>query len=184
MTLAAAFGLGLAATIFALQGDPGFNAVKLGPWLLWPRLGSADIDPYARAWLALDGAAPLGAGEGLSFVAREDQNGAKLDSRCDYIIAGATPSARVWTLTAYDVNGRLRPNPAGRYGLISTRLLRSGDGAFVIEAAREARPGNWLPLGQKSRFVLIFRAYDANASATTSGFEGLAMPSITRGACS
>ena len=68
----------------------------------------AAIDPYSRAWLALDGAAPLGSGEGVSFVAREDQSGARLDARCDYIIAGAAPPARVWTLTVYDVNGRLR----------------------------------------------------------------------------
>jgi hypothetical protein len=182
--LTAALALGFVATIFALEGDPGFGAVRLGPWTSWPRLGASDIDPYARAIVAVDGALPLGAGEGMVFYAHADESGAPLDSRCDYEIAGAALPARFWTLTAYDMDGRLRPNPAGRYGLTSAGLLRAVDGAFVLVAAREARAGNWLPLGEKSRFILALRAYEASSGAIGDTYEGLVLPRIKRGECS
>jgi hypothetical protein len=184
IVLAAAVALGVAATILSLRGEPGFDAVRLGPWDSWPRLGNSEIDPYARAVSAVEGALPLGGGEGLAFVAQADASGSPLDARCDYQISGAAPPARFWTLTAYDVAGRLRANTAGRYGLTSAALLRSADGAFSITAAREARPGNWLPLGEKSRFILVLRAYQANTSALAGAFEGLTLPTITRAVCS
>ncbi len=184
VAVAAALALGVAATIFSLQRDPGFGAVRLGPWVSWPRLGNAEIDPYARAITAIDGALPLGSGEGLAFVASSDNSGAPLNSRCDYEVSGISPPAQFWTLAAYDIDGRLRPNRAGRYGLTSGALLRAADGAFTIALAREARPGNWMPLGDKSRFSLVLRAYQANSSALSDAFEGLALPAISRGACS
>jgi len=184
MVLAAAVALGVAATLLSLRGEPGFDAVRLGPWSSWPLLGNSEIDPYARAVSAVEGALPLGGGEGLAFVAQVDETGSPLDARCDYQISGTAPPARFWTLTAYDAAGRLRTNVAERYGLTSAALLHSADGAFSITAAREARPGNWLPLGEKSRFILVLRAYQANTSALASAFEGLTLPTITRGLCS
>ena len=183
-TLLAAVALGIVATFLSLRGDPGFGAVRLGPWTSFPGLGGADIDPYARAVMAVEGALPLGTGEGLAFVADVDDKGLALDSRCDYQISGAALPARFWTLSVYDSDGRLRRNGAGRYGLTSASLLRASDGGFTINAAREARPGNWLPLGENSRFVLVLRAYEAGASSLASAFEGLIMPTITRGVCS
>jgi hypothetical protein len=184
LAAAAALALALAATFVALRGEPGFDAVRIGPWTSWPRLGGADIDPYARAASAVAGALPLGSGEGLVFIARADQSGAPLDARCDYEISGVGPPARFWTLAAHDVAGRLRPNKANRYALTSAELLRAADGSFSIAAAREARPGNWLPLGEKSRFTLILRAYQAHTSALADAYEGLTLPTILRGACS
>ncbi|HUO55101.1 MAG TPA: DUF1214 domain-containing protein [Rhodoblastus sp.] len=180
----AALALGLAATLLSLQNGPGFGAVRIGAWTAWPQIGGSDIDPYARASIAVDGALPLGANEGLAFVATTDDSGAPLDARCDYLIGGRAPSARFWTLSAYDVDGRLRPNAADRYGLTSAALLRDSQGGFVIDAAREARPGNWLPLGEKSRFILVLRAYQAATSVVENAFEAMTLPTIARGACS
>jgi hypothetical protein len=180
----AAVALGVAATLLSLRGEPGFGAVRLGAWTSFPRLGNADIDPYGRAAVALEGALPLGEGEGLAFVASKDDTGAPLDSRCDYTLSGAALPARFWTLSAYDVEGRLRRNDTDRFGLTSAGLLRQAGGGFSIAAAREARPGNWLPLGEKSRFQLVLRAYEAGATSLAGAFEGLAMPKIARGDCS
>jgi hypothetical protein len=184
VAVVAAIALGLTTTVAALQGDPPFGAVAIGPWNSWPSLGDSEIDPYARAVVAVDGALPLGSGEGMAFIAKADSRGAALDARCDYRISGGAPSARFWTLAAYDVEGRLRRNAANRYGMTSASLLRESDGAFVIEASREARPGNWLPLGEKSRFLLVLRAYQMTGSAVTGVFEGLTLPTIERGVCS
>ncbi len=184
LTAIAALALGSAATLVSLQGGPGFGAVRLGAWTTWPQVGDSDIDPYARASLAIDGSLPLGAKEGLAFVATTDDDGAPLDARCDYHIFGEAPAARFWTLSAYDVDGHSRPNIAHRFGMTSNSLLRDSDGDFVIEAARQARPGNWLPLGEKSRFILILRAYQSRTSAVGDAYEGVNVPSIARGECS
>lgn len=180
----AALGLGLAATAYALRGEPGFDSVRLGPWTTWPHLGGADIDPYERAAIASEGLAPMGVNEGLLFVARADDQGAPLDSRCTYRLAGTDLPARVWTLAAYRIDGRPQPNVADRYGLTSAGLLRSSSGDFVIEAAREARPGNWLPLGDDPNFFLALRLYQAGASTLSKAYEGLSLPTISREACS
>ncbi|WP_294540554.1 DUF1214 domain-containing protein [uncultured Rhodoblastus sp.] len=180
----AALALGVAATALSLRGEPGFGAVRLGAWTSFPRIGGADIDPYGRAVVALGGAMPLGEGEGLAFVADRDDDGRALDSRCDYLISGAALPARLWTLSAYDLEGRLRPNEADRHGLTSVGLLRRKGGDFAIAAARAARPGNWLPLGEKSRFLLVLRAYEAGASSLAGAFEGWNAPKIARGDCS
>lgn len=180
----AALALGAAATLVSLQGGPGFGAVRFGAWTSWPQIGNSDIDPYARANLAVDGALPLGAREGLAFIATTDDEGAPLDARCDYRISGAAPAARFWTLSAYDVDGHLRPNIAHRQGLTSASLLRNSNGDFDVEAARDARPGNWLPLGEKSRFILILRAYQARTSAIGDAYQSMSVPSIARGECS
>jgi hypothetical protein len=180
----AAVALGVAATWLSLRGDPGFGAVRLGAWTTFPRLGGADIDPYGRAAMAVEGALPLGEREGLAFVASKDDEGYPLDSRCDYTLSGAALPARLWTLSVYDVEGRLRRNEADRHGLASTSLLRQTGGGFAIAASRKARPGNWLPLGQRSRFLLVLRAYEPGVSSLASAFEGLAVQKITRGECS
>lgn len=184
LAAAVAVALGIVATFFSLAGGPGFGAVTIGAWTAWPRVGGADIDPYARASIAVDGALPLGANEGVTFLARTDDSGATLDARCDYVLTGPAPPARAWTLTAYDLEGRLRPNLARRYGVSSAALLRDADGGFQIALARDARPGNWLPLGDKSRFILALRAYQLATGGAGDVFDRLALPKILRGSCS
>jgi len=179
----AALGLGLAATAYALRGEPGFDSVRLGPWTTWPQLGGADIDPYERAVVASDGLAPMGVNEGLLFLARVDESGAPLEARCSYRISGTDLPARLWTLAAYRIDGRPAPNLADRQGLSSAGLLRASGGDFVIEAARQARPGNWLPLGNDETFVLALRLYQASASTLSKAYEGLTLPTISRGDC-
>ena len=179
----AAIGLGLAATVIVLSGEPGFERVQLGPWTSYPHLGAPDIDPYARAAAAVDGLAPIGLNEGLAFLASTDDFGVALDSRCAYRISGSDLPARLWTLAAYRADGRMQANLAGRQGLSSAGLLRAAGGDFVIAAAREARPGNWLPLGKSRSFVLALRLYQASTSALSSAYDGLSLPAITREAC-
>jgi hypothetical protein len=183
IVIAATVGLGLAATVISLRGEPGFEPVRLGPWTTWPHLGGPDIDPYERAVVASNSLAPMGVNEGLLFIARVDDLGAPLESRCSYRIEGRDLPARFWTLAAYREDGRLEPNLANRQGLSSAGLLRAGGGDFVIEAARPARAGNWLPLGESRSFALALRLYQVGASALSRAYEGLILPKITRGDC-
>jgi hypothetical protein len=175
--------LGLAVTFATLERGFGFGAVRAGPWTAWPRVGASDIDPYARAVLSRTGEIPLAAAQGIAFYARSDDTGSPLSGSCDYIVSGAVPAARYWTLTLTDPNGRLVENAAHRYAFTSAEVLRRADNSFSIAVAPGARSGNWLPSEPARRFVLVLKLYDAVASASPSGLVGATTPRIIRGRC-
>jgi hypothetical protein len=174
--------LGLGLTIRTLDAGLGFGALRRGPWVAWPKNGTAEIDPYSRARFARSGEVPLGSAEGLSFLARTDDAGQPLHGNCDYVLQGSSPPARFWTLTLLAPNGSLIENDAGRYGFTSAEILRSADGNFAIAIAPDAGSGNWLPTGRAETYVLLMRLYDTPLVAATSLHTG-AMPRLMRGAC-
>src|SRR3954454_17830311 len=101
LAVAAVFGLGL--TQFALTRCTAFGAISIGAWTAWPKTGTGDIDPYARAAIARSGELPIGSGDGVAFFAASADTGHPLDGRCTVTIAGTTPAARFWTITLYDL---------------------------------------------------------------------------------
>jgi hypothetical protein len=175
--------LGLFATYLAVERGVGFNAIAAGPWLAFPKNGTNNIDPYARATLAHTGEMPLGASEGLSFVARADSAGAAFNPACNYVLTGEPPPARYWTLTLLSPAGFLVANKAQRNGFTSAEILRSGDGGFAIAISRHARAGNWLPIGEAAKFILVLRLYDAEIGGASGGLDELKLPKVVRGAC-
>lgn len=174
--------LGFSTAWLAVERTPLFGAVRAGGWTAWPQAGGPDADPYSLARLARTGEVPLGAGEGLAFTAETDSDGDPLTGSCIYEVAGQTPPARLWTLTAYDHGGRLIDNPARRTGFHSRQILRREDGSFAIAVAAEVQPGNWLPVAPTERFELVLRLYD---TPLTSGARppDLTMPVIRRTDC-
>jgi hypothetical protein len=179
--VAAIFGLGL--TQFALTRGTAFGAITIGAWTAWPKTGTADIDPYARAAIARSGELPIGSGDGVAFFASTDDIGRPLDGRCTVTLAGTTPAARFWTVTLYDLDGRLVPNAAERYGFTSQEIARRADGSFNIVLAPRARPGNWLPTGGIDRYVVVLRLYDTPVGVATRTAKDAPMPAVTAGAC-
>lgn len=182
IAIAIAAVVGLATAWFAVDRGFLFGAINVGPWEAWPRAGSPSADPYSIARLARTGEVPLGAGEGLAFTALADQTGTPLAGNCTYRLDGQTPAARLWTLTAYDGNGRLMANPARRTGFHSREILRRLDGSFVIAVSSEVQPGNWLPVASAGPFTLVIRLYDT--PLTTGGeISDDMMPRILREEC-
>ena len=181
LTLGAATGL--FATWSAITGSTGFGVVSAGPWEASPRTGALDADPYTRAVVARRGLMPLGLGEGIAFVARRDDSGAPLVASCDYRVAGMVPQARVWTLSAQDPEGRPLANPVGRHGMTSAEVVRDAAGGVEVAVSREARAGNWLPLGEAPHFSLVLRLYDTAVSGSGSVLEAAALPRIQRERC-
>jgi hypothetical protein len=177
----AAIGLGL--TWLALSRGIAFGGVSIGAWTAYPKIGTSEIDPYARASLARTGLLPVGSGDGVAFVARADDHGRQFDGRCDVTVSGITPPARFWTLTLYDPEGRLVANSVNRYGFTSQEIVRRSDGSFDIVIAPRARPGNWLPTGGVERYVLVMRFYDTPVGVATRTGRESPMPTIAQGAC-
>ena len=181
LTVAAAIGLG--ATWLAITQGTAYGGVTIGAWTAWPKVGTAGIDPYARAMIARSGELPVGSGDGVAFNARTDDAGNPLDGRCDVVLAGITPQARYWTITLYDPEGRLVPNSVQRQGFTSQEIIRRADGTFEITAGPRARPGNWLPTGGIERYVLVLRLYDTPVGVATRTGREAPMPTITQKAC-
>jgi hypothetical protein len=181
--LAVAALVGLGATYFALTRGAAFGALRIGAWTAWPKTGTQDADPYARATIARTGQLPMALGDGVSFSAQTDDKGRLLDGRCDVQVAGVTPAARFWTLTLYNVEGHLVANSIDRYDFGSEEILRHADGSFAITVGPRASPGNWLPTGGVERYVLVLRFYDTPIGVATRASRELPMPTVTTGSC-
>ena len=181
--LAVAAFVGLGGTYLALTRGAAFGALTIGAWTAWPKMGTSDADPYARASIARIGFLPTAVGDGVAFAAQSDDDGKLLDGRCDVVVAGITPAARFWTVTLYNLEGELAANSVGRYGFSSQEIVRQADGSFSIVVAPRAQPGNWLPTGGIERYTLVLRLYDTAVGVSTRAGREVPMPSITTRSC-
>jgi len=181
LLVAAAVGLG--ATYFALTHDTAFGALRIGAWTSWPKTGTQDADPYARAEIARTGRLPIALGDGVTFQASTDDKGKRLDGRCDVEIVGVTPAARFWTLTLYNREGELVPNSINRYSFTSQEIVRRGDGSFEVVVSPRANSGNWLPTGGVERYTLALRFYDTAVGVATKEGREVPMPTVRTRSC-
>ncbi len=178
LAFAVAASVGLGTTLYALQEGTPFGSFKVGAWTAWPRTGTPDIDPYARALVARSGELPMGAGDGIAFVATKDDTGAPLNGRCDVAVTGVTPQARFWTLTLYERDGKLVGNSISRHSFSSQEIVRNSEGMIDILVAPRARAGNWLPTAGVDRYMLVMRFYDSPISTASRTGRETPMPSI------
>lgn len=181
--VALALGLGSAWYMIA-EGSP-LTTGHIGPWSIWYAAGNPAPDPYTKAYQARNGRLPITTTNALYFYASTDEGGMQLRSDCDYLIEGQPINAMWWTLALYDGNGKLIANKAERYSFSRTDVLRRPDGTFRIALAPTARPGNWLPSGDRHNLQLVLRVYgprhynDAIRSRTLER----RLPTITKGDC-
>ena len=175
--------IGLGATWVTATRGTDLGTLTIGAWTARPKNGTADVDPYSRAAIARSGELPLGAGDGVAFVATADDHKRPLDGRCDVVVGGVTPAARFWTLTLYDRKGHLVANSLQRYGFTSEEIIRGADGGFEIRVASRSRSGNWLPTGGIERYVLMLRLYDTPVGVATRTQRDAPLPSIATVGC-
>ncbi|KQT55261.1 MULTISPECIES: DUF1214 domain-containing protein [unclassified Aureimonas] len=182
-TIALALGLGGWSAERALEAAADLGTETVGPWSANPTAGSVDADPYSKARLARIGNLTLGIGEGIQFRASRDSTGQPLRLDCSYRLSGQTPPARVWTLAAFGLDGRVVQPGAGRPGwLVSRNIIRAEDNSFTATVGPRAAPGNWLSVQGSGSFVLTLTLYDTPASSS-SGLGDLEMPNLVREAC-
>jgi hypothetical protein len=181
LIIAAAVGLG--ATWQTLSHGVAFGAVPIGPWTAWPKTGSREIDPYARANIARSGELPIGSGDGVAFIAHTDDTGRPLDGRCDVLLSAVSPQARFWTLTLYNPQGYLIGNSVNRQGFTS-RNSSPRRRRFDIFVAPRARSGNWLPTNGVDSYLLVLRLYDSPVGVETRAAREVPMPAIAVQSCS
>lgn len=175
--------VGLGATYLALTRGAAFGALTIGSWTAWPKSGTTDADPYARASIARSGQLPTALGDGVAFVARTDDSGRTLDGRCHVVLSGITPAARYWTMTLYNREGELVANSVHRHDFTSQEVVRRADGSFQIVVAPRAQPGNWLPTSGIERYILMLRFYDTPVGVSTKEGREVSMPTIEMEGC-
>ncbi len=168
---------GLSANI-ALQSSHGIGAVSSGSWSAWPFVGGAQVDPYTSAKAATDGTIPLGAAEGLAFEALQDQDGANLRKQCSYEVAGDTSATRLWTMTAYNLDGKLIVDDGILISSIfSGNIIRFPNSSFVLNVSTSPNSGNWIPIRGTGKMKLVIRLYDTPITSN-SGITKPLMPRI------
>jgi hypothetical protein len=179
-----AIGGGLGSAWYMIEAGSKLSTLSSGPWVAWTAAGRPDADPYTRAHTVRNALLPIASTLELTYRARSDSRGGKLTSSCDYAIVLPSLDNTWWNLAAYDVSGRLIANAAERYAFTSDTVMRESDGRAVIALARDARPGNWLPIGGGGRFVVLLTLQDATlASAAYEGGRTARLPPIERVAC-
>lgn len=182
LALVTAIITGFGLSYFSLDRGWLFGTMTIGPWVAWPEVGSPEPDPYTRAYIARSGALHLARAEGLRFTARTDSDGAALDLNCNYRIAGSTPVAAFWTLTAMDSDGTLVTPPGMDHAIHSARVARAEDGSTTLHVGPGISAGNWLEVQGEGNFELVLTIYDSSVFSGIGAFENT-LPSITQERC-
>jgi hypothetical protein len=182
LMLAIGLALGVWFTTRMLDGGVTPGAMRYGAWVLWPRAGAPDADPYSLAVFARRGDVPISPAEGLAFFSSRDSTGDTLRSSCTYEIQGQFPQARAWTLTTYKPDGQLLVGPSGRSGFTSSEALVEGSQVRILLSA-QPQPGNWLPMVTGDTPILALRLYETPLSAVASALDSARLPEVRRIGC-
>jgi hypothetical protein len=150
------------------------SARRNNGWLIGGRwVGDYGRNYLGRAVIATNALGANTPAETVYPLALTDERGARLTGRRRYTVRferGRQPPADAfWSLTAYDADRFLAPNPIGRHAIgdRTPGLVRGRDGSLTIRiqnrrpAGRAAR--NWLPV-PRGRFRLALRIYEPRRS--------------------
>jgi hypothetical protein len=148
-------------------------SLSIGPWVTSRDTGSSDASMRLRAIVALRGLLALTSREAVYFNATVDDEGRALDGGCHYVIVGPAPSARWWSLTVYDLDGYLFPNPDHAYSIGG-----SSTEEITVRAGPEPIGSRWIATQPGEPFELTLRTYGPEPDLLSGQ-----MPQIERLAC-
>ena len=174
---------GLGSSWYMVEAGSQLTTTKRGPWMTWNSAARPDADPYTRAHFANAGTLPISAEVQQTYIARTDGMGDRLHSSCEYAVEGRLPKAEWWSIAVFDERGKLIPNPADRHAFTGQTIALGSSGDFNIAMAREARPGNWLPVGGAGRLALALNVVDQRPSETRASGEEIELPTIRKVKC-
>jgi hypothetical protein len=174
--------LGLLATWLTIFRHDLPGGISDGPWKTNLLIGSSGGGIYTRASVAVHGLLALNRSETIYYTASVDDGGKRLNGRCSYLVTGRDPPARWWSITVYGGDDYLIPNPAGRYSISKTSVLRDASGQFVAPVAPKASGPNALPTNGK-KFSLTLRLYNPSPAVAADPAR-VKLPDIHKVTCS
>jgi hypothetical protein len=183
VVLVVAIGGGAGSVWVALSASEGVGAVNVGAWTAFPDVGTPEADTYSKARFAREGGLSLGRAEGIAFSAQRDSAGDPLRRECAYMIEGAIPSARFWTLYAADARRIVLPPTIRRVpALHSLEMLRTIDGAIRVAIGGRPTPGNWLGITGSGPMQLVLTLYDTPTTTAARAVE-IELPQVLKVGC-
>jgi hypothetical protein len=175
-----AVGLGYFSARMAIEEVAGSQSVQNGSWGINTTIGSAQMDPYSKAFVALHGLLALNKSEAIYFFAGEDAAGDSLNGNCTYKVSGTGIQARWWTVTIYGEDDYLIPSDQSKYALSVHDL---GTDSFSFKVGPDiAETDLGLSTGNENRFNLTLRAYNPMADLLNN-LEGAKLPVIEKETC-
>ena len=156
--------IGIGSALLTVKIGFSFGAVKNGPWQTNPTMGSRQASIYTRAIVAVHGLFALNQSETIYYSAMTDDSGQWFGGDNVYRIEGKALEARWWSITVYGVDNFLIPNDLNRYSYSGNSVTYDRNGKFTIYLSKTPKPGNWLPLGDRRRFLLSLRLYNPGES--------------------
>lgn len=167
-TLTIVLGLvfGTSVALYQVRGGLAAGQVTNGPWATAKTYGTKDADALTRARVALSGLLALPAKEAMYFTAKTDSAGRPLDGKCRYGLSGVPLPGRWWSVTLYDMQGRLRRNPKQRWSMgnlptiPNPPMVKVPDRwAFEIGPSESIHDQFRIPTGGPGPFELTLRVY-------------------------
>lgn len=174
---------GLGSSWYMVQAGTRVTTIQKGPWVIWTSAARPDADPYTRAHFVQAGTLPISAAVERLYVAHRDNDGDRLHSSCEYAIEGKLVRADWWSLAVFDEAGRLIPNAADRYAFTDETVATDSGGNFTVTLAREARPGNWLPVGGAGRLAVALKILDQRDNDSRTMPADAILPMIRKVKC-
>ncbi|TQM33621.1 DUF1254 domain-containing protein [Nocardia bhagyanarayanae] len=120
-----------------------------------------------------------------SLTGTADANGAAQRFRLHFAADQFPPVDAFWSITAYDADSFLIPNPANIYAVgHQIPITKNADGSADI-AVQNADPGgsvpvgNWLPIPASGKFSLSMRLYAPKPEAAEGKWEPPALENVT-----
>ena len=148
------------------------------------RRAAPDADPYTRAHTVRNALLPLASTLELTYQAKADSRGGRLQAGCEYaIVMEGLDGGGWWSLAAFDSQGGLIQNPAERYAFSSdtrhARARRAGDHhAGARCAARQLAADR-----RQQQVNLVLTVQDAAWAAAVHEGNVKPLPAIQRLAC-
>jgi len=178
--LGVALGLGsLAAATWAITAP---YEERFGPWRSTGIVGRVPENPWERVATATRGLVGLPRSETVYLEASTDEDGRPFEASCAYRISGPALPARWWSLTPYDADWELIPNPDGVYSVGSHNATLDASGRFSLLLHAGAAGPAELPLDDAPGTFVVLRLYHPEASVAGRLGE-IEWPRIAREGC-
>lgn len=184
--LAVGLILGFGLAVRSVRAGALGSGDRIGAWETGRDFGIVDQSAKTRAVVALRGLLALPATEARYYNARFDDAGQPLTANCTYRLTGGALAAQFWTVTLYDADGYLVPNPPSIFSVGNMAMPPAEQGRWTIIVSPVQQPGRWLPTGSEggvaTPIVLTLRAY-LPADGGKGNFTAAELPTVRKEGC-
>lgn len=182
-TVVIAVVVGVGSTVWILKRHAEASWLANGRWLINTSAGSTAEGFYPKATVAMGGLLALNPKETLYYVTSFDDEGNKLNARCNYRVQGTDLDTRWWSMTVYGGDFMLIDTPQQVYSANQQSVTRNADGGWAVAISPKKTGENWVPSGgADEQLYLLMRLYHPGKSVYDNPSQAK-LPTVTRVSC-